>query len=92
MRDRRSFGDGLCWVELVIAGRKSEEIQRADEVQMLTQRERKRQTKGEKMRVKRKMKRYSKFNSMVMFIQTTVHPAVRIQTCVVVFPLHEFNL
>ncbi len=43
MRDRRSFSDGTCWVELVIAGRKSEQLQRPDEVQMLTQRERGRQ-------------------------------------------------
>lgn len=35
--------------------------------------------------MKRKMKRYSKFSSVLMFVQTTVDPDVKIQTCMVVF-------
>lgn len=41
------------------------------------------------MRVKRKMKRYSKFNSMEMFIQMTADPTMKIQTCMVVFTSHQ---
>lgn len=47
------------------------------------------------MRVKTKIKRYSKMNSMLMFLQMTVNLTVKIQTLVVVFSPHQglqFNL
>lgn len=44
----QTFQQWAHWVELVIAGRKKERIQRADEVQMLTQRDRNRQMKKER--------------------------------------------
>ena len=64
----QTFQQWAHWVELVIAGRKKERIQRADEVQMLTQRDRNRQMKKErkteeKMRERRKMKERTKSKS-----------------------------